>query len=89
MGRRPNKEIFQNISLEFSNGQKVNYSLNDMPYPNKLDWNEEVLIMPPNNPVSKFVNIMATSEKDDGIVTHGFSDIQLFGCNLKTSSSGS
>ena len=66
------KEMFKNITLEFSDGTKVDYTLNDQ----HKYWN--VVDLADNAPVSDFVKITATSVY--GAVNNGFSDVRVFGC---------
>ena len=70
-------EMFKNISLEFSNGRIVNYTLNNYfnNYPTKY-WNEIDLIN--NPPASEFVKITATSVYGSG--HNGFADVRVYGC---------
>ena len=74
-GNSPAAELFKGISLEFSDGKKVEYTLNNISYLGGLVWNEVVLT---RAPISDYVKITATSVY--GAINNGFSDIQVFGC---------
>ena len=76
-GSRPSLELFKGISFEFSNGEKFEFTLNNIPYTsaNGLVCNN---IKFPNNPSSDYVKITATSVY--GTINNGFSDIRVFGC---------
>ena len=64
-------EMFKDISLEFSDGTKVDYTLNNV----HQDWNAVAI---DKRPISKFVKITAKSVY--GTINNGFSEIRVFGC---------
>ena len=75
-GSSPTKEMFKDLSLEFSDGLKVDYKLNSVPFnEGGLVWNEIVF---PNNPISDYVKITAKSVYS--AINNGFSDIRVYGC---------
>ena len=74
-GGLPESEMFKDLSLEFSDGQKVDFRLNNVPFTSGLVWNEIIF---PNNPVSDYVKITATSVYST--INNGFSDIRVYGC---------
>ena len=74
-GGLPESEMFKDLSLEFSDGQKVDFTLNNVPFTSGLVWNEIIF---PNNPVSDYVKITATSVYST--INNGFSDIRVYGC---------
>ena len=63
-------EMFKDISLEFSDGTKDDYTLNNV----HQDWNAVAI---DKRPMSSFVKIMAKSVY--GTINNGFSEIQIFG----------
>ena len=67
--------MFKGISLEFSDGKKVDFTLNNIPFTSGLIWNDIVF---PNDPMSDYVKITATSVY--GTINNGFSDIRVYGC---------
>ena len=72
-------EMFKDIFLEFSDGQKVDFRLNNIPFSSGLVWNEITL---PSNPVSDYVRITATSVYST--INNGFSEIRVYGCTEGT-----
>ena len=74
-GGSPLSEMFKGISLEFSDGKKVDFTLNNIPFTNGLVWNDIVF---PQDPMSDYVKITATSVY--GTINNGFSDIRVYGC---------
>ena len=64
-------EMFKDVSLEFSDGTKVDSKLNNVHH----DWNEVTLVNPPS---SEFVKVTAKSVY--GTINNGFSEIRIFGC---------
>ena len=74
-GGSPLGEMFKGISLEFSDGQKVDFTLNKVPFTNGLVWNDVYL---PSTPISTYVKITAKSVY--GTINNGFSEIQVLGC---------
>ena len=76
-GLYPSRELFKEISLQFSNGETSTFTLNNIPYtaPGGLVWNN---IHFPKHPISDYVTIRATSVY--GTINNGFSDIRVYGC---------
>ena len=66
--------MFKDISLEFSDGTKVDYQLNDF-YGGIDEWNVVTINDPPQ---SDFVKIKAKSVY--GTNNNGFNEIRIFGC---------
>ena len=64
-------EMFKDVSLEFSDGTKFDYKLNNVHH----DWNEVIL---DNPPISDLVKVEAKTVY--GTVNNGFSEIRIFGC---------
>ena len=76
-GANPEREIFKNISLRFSDGTEVHHTLNNIPHTSGLEWTE-LRFSNITNPVSNYVNITASGVYARG--NNGFSDIRVYGC---------
>ena len=76
--QRPNDEYFKDISLEFSDGTFVDYTLN-YTYPSK-EWAEIDLSSYGNLSNTNYVNISAHSVYTK--LNNGFSEIKVFGCPI-------
>ena len=76
-GEDPSSELFKGMSIEFSDGNHVEFTLNDNHHQseNGLTWNDIEL---PSNPVSNYLKITVTSVYSSS--NNGFSDIEIFGC---------
>ena len=74
-GSQPLDEMFKDVELEFSDGTKVDFELNSIPFTQGLEWNNVILATPA---MSTFVTITATSVY--GAINNGFSDIRVFEC---------
>ena len=74
-GSKPEGELFKDVSFDFSDGQKIYATLNNITYKIGLVWNEIVF---PSHPESDYIKITATSVYST--INNGFSDIRVYGC---------
>ena len=74
-GSEPEKEMFKDVTLEFSDGTSVDATLNNIPFTKGLQWNDIVL---PSPVLSDFVKITATSVY--AAHNNGYSDVRVFDC---------
>ena len=74
-GYKPEKELFKDLSFDFSDGQKIYGALNNITYKIGLVWNEIIF---PSHPESDYIKITATSVYST--INNGFSDIRVYGC---------
>ena len=75
-GMEPEREMFKDVSLEFSFGKNVNFTLNNIPFTKGLVWNTLELS---NSLVSNYVKITALSVHYNPHYNNGFSQIRIYG----------